>query len=346
MRKIINLLLIKYERVDPVIRKKAIVLFITIGGIFATLLMVTLIKSLLFDVTSTDIFLHIGLLLGLLFILALNYTRLLKHATYLFILWIVAYFLYLRIEQDILIFLLVPIFFTIIFIIQTSKYQTIYYVVIAFGFLLERTIVLSENYGNNLISGSTYLSYIISLVYIVGFSLFMYQYIYKLNKEIMAADTVVEQSKIDFILDVKKNRKIYNKDKRGKIENSSILLLGVNEIEVLNDSIGYDECESLLKELISLIRETVRVNDYILRWNHDEFLIILHNTALSNSTIVAEKLRKAIEFTGFTELKKRVTVTICATTKGDDQVLYEAIERAQNGLSKAKTQKKNYVLIQ
>jgi two-component system cell cycle response regulator len=114
---------------------------------------------------------------------------------------------------------------------------------------------------------------------------------------------------------------------------------------MLNDKVGFDQCEIVLKELLVLIRRTIRLDDYIVRWDQDEFLILLHQTALSSSAIVAEKLRKAIEYNGFTEEKYRITVTISATAKNQEQKLYDSIKTVKSGLATAKQSRKNYVII-
>ena len=48
------------------------------------------------------------------------------------------------------------------------------------------------------------------------------------------------------------------------------------DILVLKDELGFETFEIILKEIISLIRQSVRIDDYILRWNRDQFLVMYH----------------------------------------------------------------------
>jgi len=122
-------------------------------------------------------------------------------------------------------------------------------------------------------------------------------------------------------------------------------MIGINEIGTATSSLKDSEVNTLLKEVMNTIRSTVRVDDYIIRWGEAEFLVVLHYTHLSNSGIVAEKIRKAIEYRSFTKHKKRITITICATAKNEESGIQEAIDRAVEAMSTASTQNKNRVIF-
>ena len=66
----------------------------------------------------------------------------------------------------------------------------------------------------------------------------------------------------------------------------SVVFVDVNRFKRLNDTLGHDTGDEILKMLGTLLRKQVRESDYVIRWGGDEFLLLLTCNA-------AEAQRKA-----------------------------------------------------
>lgn len=120
----------------------------------------------------------------------------------------------------------------------------------------------------------------------------------------------------------------------------SIIFLDIDFFKNVNDTLGHDVGDEVLRELAEIISSTVRGNDFVARWGGEEFVITLHNTTKENALKLAEKLRKKVEDHTFKTAGK-LTISLGVTeyrfnetkesfTKRMDQALYEAKQNGRN----------------
>jgi len=94
------------------------------------------------------------------------------------------------------------------------------------------------------------------------------------------------------------NRRLFNDYLNQKIHENlrneiplSVMFLDLDSFKMINDTMGHDQGDELIKQVASRLAGTLRVNDIIGRIGGDEFLIIVHNTPdEKTSEIVAGKL--------------------------------------------------------
>jgi diguanylate cyclase (GGDEF)-like protein len=67
-----------------------------------------------------------------------------------------------------------------------------------------------------------------------------------------------------------------------------VVFVDVNHFKQLNDTLGHETGDEILKMLGALLRRQVRESDYVIRWGGDEFLLLLTCSAV-------EAERKALE---------------------------------------------------
>jgi diguanylate cyclase (GGDEF)-like protein len=79
----------------------------------------------------------------------------------------------------------------------------------------------------------------------------------------------------------------------------SVIFVDVNHFKQLNDTMGHDMGDEVLRTIGSLLRRHVRESDYVIRWGGDEFLLLLTCT-------LSEAERKATELKAAFELECRV----------------------------------------
>jgi diguanylate cyclase (GGDEF)-like protein len=73
-----------------------------------------------------------------------------------------------------------------------------------------------------------------------------------------------------------------------------VLLLDLDDLKYVNDSLGHSTGDKLLAELSQLLRKHVRANDMLARLDGDEFAVLITETRPSRVEFVAERLLKAI----------------------------------------------------
>ncbi len=74
----------------------------------------------------------------------------------------------------------------------------------------------------------------------------------------------------------------------------AVVMIDIDNFKTVNDSYGHLAGDNVLKNLATLLSQTLRETDIIGRWGGDEFLVILPETGKEEAQIVLEKLYKNI----------------------------------------------------
>jgi len=139
--------------------------------------------------------------------------------------------------------------------------------------------------------------------------------------------------------------------RKNSLENKNVclLVLDIDFFKKFNDTYGHDAGDIVLREVVKIIRNSIRNNDIIVRWGGEEFLILLDNVPAEKAGEVAERIRKNIA-ESFIELpdgkKIKVTVSIgvaCAQSEGTYS-FDELFSIADKRLYKAKKEGRNRVV--
>lgn len=89
-----------------------------------------------------------------------------------------------------------------------------------------------------------------------------------------------------------------------------VIMADLDRFKRVNDTHGHDVGDQVLKELASRLLQSVRTEDRVSRWGGEEFLILLHQVSDDEAMRVAEKVRSAVESSGFSTTAGRLPVTI------------------------------------
>ena len=113
---------------------------------------------------------------------------------------------------------------------------------------------------------------------------------------------------------------------------SSLLMVDVDDFKAINDEYGHPAGDVALKSLASILRKTVRDKDSVFRWGGDEFVVILPDASPEVVTIVAERIRAAVETYGLYSLTVSIGIAkiidnnVGAALAEADKAMYEAKE--------------------
>jgi len=90
----------------------------------------------------------------------------------------------------------------------------------------------------------------------------------------------------------------------------SLMILDIDHFKEINDRYGHQGGDIILAEVSSLFRQELRVYDTAARYGGDEFVAVIPNASLPEATAVAERVRRAIERTRFSDTLEGVLLTV------------------------------------
>jgi diguanylate cyclase (GGDEF)-like protein len=129
----------------------------------------------------------------------------------------------------------------------------------------------------------------------------------------------------------------------------SALQLAVDHLDQLSEQQGRPRAEMALRDLTSLITDSVRKVDTVARIANEQFVVLLPRSDLREATQVAEKLRKAVlahEFFDASEKphdKLTASIGVAQLNAADDERGDSLVTRARHGMQAAKLAGQNRV---
>src|SRR5207253_6883646 len=122
----------------------------------------------------------------------------------------------------------------------------------------------------------------------------------------------------------------------------SVLMLDLDHFKNVNDSFGHSVGDQVLKNVGQVLRESCRVYDVPGRYGGEEFCVVLPETRVGNTTVVAERIRARLEASELTAGDNVLRVTASFGIAGLESMPGDAltpatlIDRADRALYCAK----------
>ncbi|MFH2145729.1 MAG: diguanylate cyclase [Candidatus Omnitrophota bacterium] len=131
--------------------------------------------------------------------------------------------------------------------------------------------------------------------------------------------------------------------------NLSLLMFDIDFFKKFNDTYGHPMGDMVLSQIAKVIRKSVRKVDIPCRYGGEEFAVILPETKLKESVVVAEKIRKSVEDLRFDVGKgmgkKKMTISGGVAAFKSGMSKEELVMHADEVLYKAKNEGKNRICI-
>lgn len=127
----------------------------------------------------------------------------------------------------------------------------------------------------------------------------------------------------------------------------SLLFLDVDNFKSINDNIGHQAGDEVLRITSKILRKNIRKTDLLARWGGEEFIIAFIDTNINVAFDISQKIREAIaqdqELKNITSYSVTASfgLTACSNTDSVDSV----ISRADDAMYQAKQSGKNRVVL-
>jgi diguanylate cyclase (GGDEF)-like protein/PAS domain S-box-containing protein len=128
--------------------------------------------------------------------------------------------------------------------------------------------------------------------------------------------------------------------------NISFMLIDIDNFKEVNDQLGHETGDVVLKDLCAQLEESTRKGDWVVRYGGDELLVILIDTLISAAVVRAEQLRGDVEVRKFFAGGVNINITLSigvAAYPGHGKDLQEIIRAADRALYLAKSSGRNRV---
>ncbi|WP_243382507.1 diguanylate cyclase [Geothrix alkalitolerans] len=120
----------------------------------------------------------------------------------------------------------------------------------------------------------------------------------------------------------------------------SLILYDLDHFKRVNDSFGHEVGDEVLKSVTEAVRGQLRASDALARWGGEEFIALCPATTLAGATILAEKIRQAVE-ARVTPKVGVVTISLGVAQRQEKEPLEGWIRRADEALYRAKARGRN-----
>lgn len=169
------------------------------------------------------------------------------------------------------------------------------------------------------------------------------------------ADFLQEISHIDALTQISNRRHLNfyleNEFKNSKRKNSplGIIMIDIDHFKSFNDHYGHGRGDSCLSKISKILKNNLqRPRDFISRFGGEEFTVILPDTDIFGTQLVAEKLRASIENSCITHehspISQFVTISVgCTVSDIKDDNPNDLLDRADKALYLAKSNGRNIV---
>jgi diguanylate cyclase (GGDEF)-like protein len=130
----------------------------------------------------------------------------------------------------------------------------------------------------------------------------------------------------------------------------SLIMMDIDHFKRVNDSFGHSAGDRVLRSVGQVLRDSCRVYDVAGRYGGEEFCIVLPETKVGNTTVVAERIRERLAASRFDVGEESVVVTASIGIAGIESIEAEdglsplsLIDRADQALYSAKHHGRNRV---
>jgi diguanylate cyclase (GGDEF)-like protein len=123
----------------------------------------------------------------------------------------------------------------------------------------------------------------------------------------------------------------------------SCIMLDIDRFKLVNDTLGHQAGDQVLRELSAMLRQSVRAYDIVARWGGEEFLLVLPGADLEAARLLAERIRVGVQKLP-TSVPGSVTISAGAAEFDTDYDFEATLRTADRRMYEAKAAGRNRVV--
>ncbi|MEA2632212.1 MAG: hypothetical protein QOE66_2431, partial [Chloroflexota bacterium] len=125
---------------------------------------------------------------------------------------------------------------------------------------------------------------------------------------------------------------------RSSRESVAVLMIDLDRFKSINDSLGHEAGDEVLRVVTARIRNALRGDDLLGRWGGEEFVAVLPGASLQQALEIADRVRVSVSDSPITVMAaqpRTVTASVgCAVTTDED--IDQVLRRADGAMYRAK----------
>lgn len=127
----------------------------------------------------------------------------------------------------------------------------------------------------------------------------------------------------------------------------SLLFFDIDNFKTINDTLGHQVGDEVLKRFAEIIKLSVRQTDLVARWGGEEFIIAFIDSSLEDSKLIAQKIRASIEQDKALQklVGHSVTASFGLIRVAKEDTIDSAMNRVDSAMYQAKKEGKNRVVV-
>jgi len=122
----------------------------------------------------------------------------------------------------------------------------------------------------------------------------------------------------------------------------SFIFFDIDFFKKVNDTFGHKAGDTVLKEIVDIVKRKIRKSDIFGRWGGEEFVVILPENDIKHANMFAELLRKEIENHHFLKVGN-ITCSFGVTNIAQNDTIDDIMKRLDEALYRAKNSGRNRV---
>jgi diguanylate cyclase (GGDEF)-like protein len=129
---------------------------------------------------------------------------------------------------------------------------------------------------------------------------------------------------------------------------TAVVMMDLDYFKTINDRFGHDSGDRILMAFADVIHANIRSNDLAARMGGEEFCIIMPDSNLKSSAVVADRIRSQIEMTSIQTTSGPIRATVSAgiaVRSLEPETLQSLLSRADAALYEAKASGRNRVQL-
>jgi diguanylate cyclase (GGDEF)-like protein len=130
----------------------------------------------------------------------------------------------------------------------------------------------------------------------------------------------------------------------------SCIMVDVDYFKEINDEYGHITGDDVLRKIAQIIKQTVRTSDLTARYGGDEFALLLPQTDLEKSRLLAERIKQSVHEYNFSDASREmpnisISLGVCTFPHHNIKQKKDLVKLADEALYAAKQEDRNRVEV-